>query len=246
MNRTTLNEPITRHPIAFVSLGPGEAELITLKGLRILQESDSILCPATASAGQEKIVSRAADILHQLDISTDKIKLFPLPMSKDRLLAMQVYDKMYETAAVLYEAGHRVVVVAEGDAGFYSSIHYVYHRLETLQIPVCGIPGIPAFIACGALAGLHVVQQEERLVVIPGNTTAGELTACLCSDLTVVIMKLSRCTNELHRFIAAHPEYYYHYFENAGTEKEYYTTCQNELQTKAFPYFSLLIIQKHM
>ncbi|NDV81986.1 precorrin-2 C(20)-methyltransferase [Bacteroides sp. 51] len=234
-----------QHPVTFVSLGPGEAELITLKGLRILQQSDVILCPATVT-GNGHVSSRAADILHQLEIPDDKIRLFPLPMSKDRSLAMQVYDRMFESAAALYKEAYRVAVVAEGDAGFYSSIHYVYDRLHTIHIPVCSVPGIPAFIACGAIAGLHVVQQEERLVVIPGNTNVEELSELLDSNMTVVIMKLSQCTDELHRFIPSHPSYYYHYFENAGTEKEYYSTDISELQNKAFPYFSLMIIQKHI
>lgn len=34
-------------PITFVSLGPGEAELITLKGLKALQAADCIFCPET-------------------------------------------------------------------------------------------------------------------------------------------------------------------------------------------------------
>lgn len=233
-----------QHPVTFVSLGPGEAELITLKGLRVLQQSDVILCPATVT-GNGSVSSRAANILHQLEIPVDKIRLFPLAMSKDRSLAMEVYNKMYETATVLYNDAYRVVIVAEGDAGFYSSIHYVYDRLHAMHIPVCIVPGIPAFIACGAIAGLHVVQQEERLVVIPGNTTVEELSELLDSNVTVVIMKLSQCTDELHHFIAYHSSYYYHYFENAGTEKEYYSTDINELQNKVFPYFSLMIIQKH-
>ena len=38
---------ITTHPIRFVSLGPGEPDLITLKGLKALQGADCIFCPAT-------------------------------------------------------------------------------------------------------------------------------------------------------------------------------------------------------
>ena len=35
------------HPIYFVSLGPGDAELITLKSLHALQQADIIYCPST-------------------------------------------------------------------------------------------------------------------------------------------------------------------------------------------------------
>ena len=35
------------YPICFVSLGPGDPELITLKGLKALQNADCIFCPET-------------------------------------------------------------------------------------------------------------------------------------------------------------------------------------------------------
>lgn len=232
-----------KHPVLFVSLGPGEAEFITLKGFRALGQADYIICPATVT-GNGSVTSRAADILHQLDIPADKIILFSLPMSKDRSQALSVYNEMFVQASAHYQQSHRVVVVAEGDAGFYSSIHYVYDRLREADIPAGFVPGIPAFIACGARAGLHIAQQEERLVVIPGNTTAGELQTFLQSGTTVAIMKVSQCADELHQFITAYPDYKYYYFENVGTDKEYYSTDTSELQGKQFPYFSLMIIKK--
>lgn len=70
------------HPIYFVSLGPGDAELITLKSLHALQQADIIYCPSTVRE-PDKILSRAATLLHKLDIKGD-IHLFSLPMSKDR------------------------------------------------------------------------------------------------------------------------------------------------------------------
>ena len=54
-------------PVIFVSLGPGEPELITVKGLTALQAADCIFCPETLTKDGNR-VSRAADILSQLDI----------------------------------------------------------------------------------------------------------------------------------------------------------------------------------
>ena len=36
-----------KYPVLFVSLGPGDPELITLKSLKALQAADVIFCPAT-------------------------------------------------------------------------------------------------------------------------------------------------------------------------------------------------------
>ena len=136
-----------------------------------------------------------------------------------------------------------MAVVAEGDAGFYSSIHYIYEKLQAAGIPVEQIAGIPAFIAAGARGGLHIASREERLTVIPGITTAEEIERLIQSGSTVVIMKLSQCAGEVHRCIRLHPEYDYRYFENVGTPQEKYISDRQQLETLRFPYFSLLIIR---
>lgn len=230
------------HPILFVSLGPGEPELITLKGMKALQAADYIFCPSTASPSG-KVVSRSANILKELSIPAQAIRNFHLPMNKNRSLAFQAYDEVYEACKLFQSKGKRVVVVAEGDAGFYSSIHYIFDKLKKEGIPVGQIAGIPAFIAAGALAGLHIVQQEERLTVVPGVVTAAELETYLKQKTVIVIMKLSQCTETVHQFIKQHPEHVYHYFENIGTEKEYYSCDPDEVAGKKYPYFSLMIIK---
>ena len=147
--------------ITFVSLGPGEPELITLKGLKTLQQADRIFCPATLTTSGKQ-VSRAAHILRALEIKEEKIHTFVLPMSKDRQKAIEAYDQLLSDAIRALQEDKKVVIVAEGDAGFYTSIQYIYHQLEKQQIRVQRVPGIPAFIAAGATGGLHIVKQEEQ------------------------------------------------------------------------------------
>ena len=148
---------ITTHPIRFVSLGPGEPDLITLKGLKALQGADCIFCPATMTQ-DGKSSSRALSILNTLGFS-DTVQCFRLPMDKDRTLALRSYEAVYESSKILRAEGQNVVIVAEGDAGLYSSIHYIYDKLQQDDIPVEQIAGIPAFIASGAMAGLHIVRR---------------------------------------------------------------------------------------
>ncbi len=230
-------------PVLFVSLGPGDPELITLKGLKALQQADVIFCPCTITPSGKQI-SRAATIVKELGIDAAHISLFSLPMSKERTQALLAYDKVYQETLSLQKQDKRIVIVAEGDAGFYSSVHYIYDKLLNVSIPVEQIAGIPAFIASGALAGMHIVSQEEKLLVLPGNVTFTELENYLKAGYVIVIMKLSQCRQAVHCCIAAHPDYTYHYFENVGTEKEFYTLDIKELQEKEFPYFSLMILRK--
>lgn len=232
------------YPVYFVSLGPGEAELITLKGLKALQSSDCIYYPATTAQDGTKS-SRALDILTQLEVDRYSVP-FLLPMSKDRSKAVAAYDGVYRLVREQAEAGKRITVVAEGDAGFYSSIHYVYDKLESDGIEVKHIAGIPAFIAAGALAGIHIVKQEEELNVIPGIITSDELIHRIDNGRVVVIMKVSQCAGSVKDCIKERPHAQYHYFENIGVAgKEFYTQDTALIQTRSFPYFSLMIISRN-
>lgn len=228
------------HPVYFVSLGPGDAGLVTLKSLHVLQQADRIYCPATgAKTGKE--VSRAAGLLRELKIDKE-ISTFLLPMDKDRRKAMEVYRRMFGEIRQEYRKGKRIAVAVEGDAGIYASIHYVLDALREDGIPVEQLPGIPSFIASGAAARLHLVSGQEKLVVIPGDITATELDAYLHTGHVLAVMKLSRCADVVRNYITHHPEYEYHYFENVSTEKEYHTCDTEELAEKEFPYFSLMVI----
>lgn len=231
------------NPISFVSLGPGEAGLVSLKGRQRLVEADCIFCPQTV-ARTGHTVSRAADIVSQLGVPAGALCFFRLPMSKERGAALLAYRALAAEARRLWMQGKRVCIVAEGDAGFYSSVHYVFERLREAGIPVEHVPGIPAFIAAGALAGLHVASQDERLTVAPGNISADEVAGLVEAGGTVVVMKLSQCADEMRRCITLHPGYSYHYFENVGTAGEVCLHEPESIVARQFPYFSLLIVKR--
>lgn len=95
-------------PVIFVSLGPGEPELITIKGLKALQAADCIFCPETLAKDGNR-VSRAADILLQLDIPENTVRRFPLPMSKQREKALSAYDEVYMESSTLRNKERRSV-----------------------------------------------------------------------------------------------------------------------------------------
>ena len=99
--------------IVGVSLGPGEPELITLKALKALQGADIIYCPGTQTK------SRSRDILQALPVNMERVRLFHVPMSKDRTFANQAYDALCTEIASLVATGKNVAITAEGDSGFY-------------------------------------------------------------------------------------------------------------------------------
>lgn len=233
-----------RKTVSFVALGPGDPELITLKALKALKEADIIFAPSTEKS-IDIYKSRSKSILLALGIDEDKILLFNVTMSKNRAEVKLNYDSAALQIAEYYQKGLNIAVTAEGDSGFYSSIQYINDRLLEVNIPTSRLEGIPAFISCGALANIHVVKLEEKLIVIPGITTVEELSRFIEAGDSVVIMKPSLCEGVIKDVMHSKKDTKFHYFENVGVEnKEFYTVDSREIDNRKFPYFSLLIIQK--
>lgn len=231
--------------VVFVSLGPGDPELVTLKALRCLENAAAIYCPATITKSGTTI-SRASKIVHSLGIESSKVHTFNVPMSKERSLTKKDYEIIAKKIAKHYKSEkYPIAVCAQGDASFYSSIYYISELLQAQQIPIQRIAGVPAFIAAGTLANIHIVKQEERLRIIPGLITLEELQQECHKGNTVVIMKTPQSEATLKQAIADFTDTEFHYFENVGVAtKEFYTKDKQCITERKFPYFSLLIIQK--
>ena len=226
--------------VTFLSLGPGDPELLTLKAVRMLREADIVVVPVTENSdGTTK--SRAADIIGEW-CATEKMQRYVLPMQRNREAVMQVYDRMCREVAEWYQDGQHVVVVVEGDVSIYASIHYVLDQLLQKNIPVTQEPGIPSFIAAAASAGLSLISQKQRLVVLPGDADIEELRRLLTSGHVVVVMKLSQCQQELKDYLLQYPDAVCHYFENVGTAEAFHTSLHDVILSRQMPYFSLCIL----
>ena len=224
-----------KKPVSFLSLGPGDPELLTLKVVKTLREADIVVIPSTAGR------SRAAEIIREW-CDGDKMYRYELPMQKDRSAVRKVYDDICQQVVVWYNEDKRIAIVVEGDVSIYASIHYVLDELKRMDIPVIQQPGIPSFIAAAAMADLSLVSGQQWLMVLPGDADGETLEQLLASNHVVVIMKLSQCAEALKDFLRQHPTITCHYFENVGTTEAFHTTQCDEILSRQIPYFSLCIL----
>ena len=236
------------NPICFVSLGPGDPDLLTLKACRALRQADIIMLPATGRPDGAQ-TSRALTITKHIlssalpDAAAPDIRLYALPMKADRTVARTVYERMKADARRWQAEGKRVAIGVEGDISIYASVHYLLDELAAEGIATEQTEGIPSFIAGAAAARLSLISGQERLLVVPGNLRAAEVEPLLESRHVLVVMKLSQCEAEVKAFMRAHPGREYHYFENISLPEACHLTDCEAILGRGFPYFSQLLIK---
>lgn len=157
-----------------------------------------------------------ADHVGGRDPSRANPNVYPVPMSKEREPALQAYDMVAEKASILYQAGKRIAITAEGDAGIYSSSGYILGRLNDLGVETVRTAGIPAFVAAAALAKVILTEGEESLL-IPSVCHLGQASSFSDREWydsrTNEMLTINRCNQEA---IHQGPHLSWHYFESIG------------------------------
>lgn len=136
--------------VHFIGAGPGAPDLITVRGLKIIQR-----CPVVLYAGSlvpVEIVAEAPAGARVVDTA---------PMHLDEIIAEM------QTA---HEAGHNVARVHSGDPSLYGAIAEQMRRLDALEIPYDVTPGVPAFAAAAAALTTELTLPEISQTVILTRT----------------------------------------------------------------------------
>jgi precorrin-4/cobalt-precorrin-4 C11-methyltransferase len=126
--------------VYFIGAGPGAADLITVRGQRLVQR-----CPVCLYAGSimpDDLLALCPDDARIVDTG---------PLTLD-----QVVDEL----AAADVAGHDVARLHSGDPSLYSALAEQCRRLAELGIGYEIVPGVPAFAAAAAVLG--------RELTVPG------------------------------------------------------------------------------
>lgn len=172
-----------------ISVGPGDPELITLKGLRFLQQVPVVAFPA----GIEGKPGIAQKIISQW-LNPNQVQL---PLTFPYVQDMAVLKEAWQTAAQqvwqCLKQGQDVAFACEGDISFYSTFTYLAQTIQQLhpEVVVQLVPGVCSPMAAAAALGLPLTIRGERLAVLPALYTITELEAVLDWADVVVLMKVS-------------------------------------------------------
>jgi len=154
-----------------VSLGPGDAQLLTYKALQAFKASD-VICVPTKSEDKSftKSISYTIvrDALELLGIQREIVPVYS-PM------CFNPQDWEHEADVILDTLTTHATVsfVTIGDAGIYSSIYYLLDIIQEKNPQVhqnCEvIPGVTSFSAASAEAQKALCLGDEELLIKPIN-----------------------------------------------------------------------------
>ena len=162
--------------VHFIGAGPGAPDLITLRGLRLIQRCP--LCLYAGSLVPAEVVAEAPGRV--VDTA---------PMHLDQIMA--------EIAAA-DALGHDVARVHSGDPSLYGAIAEQIRRLEALGIAWTITPGVPAFAAAAAALGTELTLPDIAQSVVVTRTAvrasampAGEDLATFAASGATLCIHLS-------------------------------------------------------
>ena len=173
--------------VYFIGAGPGDPELLTLRGRRLIER-----CPVCLFAGSlvpPEIVAAAP---------ADALVRDTAPLALDEIMAL------IEEA---HADGNDVARVHSGDPCLYGAISEQIHRLKSRDIPYEIVPGVPAFAAAAAALGRELTMPGIAQSVILTRTSSrsspmpeGEdLQALARTGATLVIHLSVRALRQIRR-----------------------------------------------
>ncbi|MEM7067281.1 MAG: precorrin-4 C(11)-methyltransferase [Pseudomonadota bacterium] len=172
--------------VYFIGAGPGAPDLITVRGLRLIEE-----CPVCLYAGSlvpEEIVAAAP---------AEALVRDTVPMALEEII---------EAIRQAHLEGKDVARVHSGDPSIYGATAEQMRRLDALEIPYEVVPGVPAFAGVAAKLKTELTLPEIAQTVI--ITRTGMKASAMPKGEELEVLGQSGATLAIHLSIRNLPYIY--------------------------------------
>ena len=165
--------------ITLVGAGPGDPDLLTLKGVKALKSADVVLYDALVN---EALLNHAPE---------NAIKVYVGKRSDDESFSQELVNKLMIDYALNY--GH-VVRLKSGDPFVFARGYEEIDVAESYSIPTEIIPGVSSALGVPGLQKIPMVYSNlsESFWVVTGTNAAGEISPDLYvaakSNATIVVL----------------------------------------------------------
>jgi precorrin-2/cobalt-factor-2 C20-methyltransferase len=173
-----------------IGIGPGDADLVTVKGAKLLAACRHVVVPK-AAVSSESVALRIIQP-HLNPVAQVHELVFPMVVNPDELMAKWKESASYVHA--LLAQGEDVCFPTLGDTFLYSTYIYLVQALQALDsaVHIETVPGVTAFSAVAAIARFPVGVGKHPVTIVPSADDFTTLDAALQTDGTVVIMKVGK------------------------------------------------------
>lgn len=185
-----------------IGVGPGDPELVTVKGARILGQCRHVFAPKARRASD----SVALNIARRYVPPGATIHSLVFPMTKDfGELERRWRNSAAEVAQVL-RGGHDACFLTLGDPLLYSTYIYLLRALQA-ELPglkVVTAPGITSFCAAAALTNFTLGEGKAPVTIVPASDDLESVRAALRRGGTVVLMKIGERLRDIFGILKEH------------------------------------------
>jgi precorrin-2/cobalt-factor-2 C20-methyltransferase len=173
-----------------IGVGPGDPELITVKGVKALGSCSHLFVPKA----REKSESLALEIAGRYVNKNAKLHelVFPMVTDTDRLEAS--WNESAEVIAEVLRKGDDACFLTLGDPLLYSTYIYLVRALLSVMpdAKVETIPGVTAFSTVAALTNFPIGEGKEPVTIIPTADDLGAVRDAFKKKGVVVLMKIGK------------------------------------------------------
>ena len=150
--------------VHFIGAGPGDPDLITVRGLRLIKSC--ALCLYAGSLVPQAVVAEAPDDARILDT------------------AAMTLDDIIAEMEIAHKAGKDIARVHSGDPSLYGAVAEQIRRLRALDISYDITPGVSAYAAAAAALGIELTIPEVSQTLILTRTAMKSSAMPEGEDLT--------------------------------------------------------------
>lgn len=244
---------MTNDSLTAVGLGPGDPELLTLKGLRAIQAAQLIFVPRSRGRGQSLALQVASP---HIDPARQAVIELPLPMTRDAEVLESAWQAAAETIAAAFQelrvqgvVDRRGVYLLLGDPLLYGTFPYIQAALQRLcpAMAVEIVPGVTSFAAAAARIQQPLSAMAGRVAILPASheTDAAALREILAAFESVVLLKVGPVLPQMVQLLEALGRLTDAvYVERVGMPDERVVLDLRQLPPQPTSYFSLILVTR--
>lgn len=235
---------MTRGTVFGVGLGPGAADLMSVRADRLVRDIRHVAYFRKAGRpGQARRIVEgllrpdAVEVAMQYPVTTE----IPLADPCYTAALSAFYANCTARLIALTDGGENVVVLCEGDPFFYGSFMHLHARLDG-RVPVQVVPGITGMSAAWTATGLPVTWGDDVLTVLMATLPEADLARRAATADALVVMKIGRNIDKVRAALRAAGRYDAAWLVEFAAMPGQRVMRLAEAEERVTPYFSIVVV----